>query len=234
MIDATIDQGFTNIRMLLRQFGEQQIRPAGIEADRSGEPLPEDHKLFRAFGKIGLQFGMLQREGNKKSDKPKGPSRNSRTAVIAAEELAFWDQGATMSLPGPGLGGPPLQIMGTPVQKQKYLLDPFKDPNSPRWGAYGLTEPAAGSDVARIRATARKDGKHYILNGEKMFITNGARATWCVIFASVDPNAGRAGHRAFIVEKGMPGYTASRIEKKMGLTASETAGLVLEDVRVPE
>jgi acyl-CoA dehydrogenase len=101
------------------------------------------------------------------------------------------------------------------------------------WGAYGLTEPGAGSDVAGIRTTCRKQGNEWILNGRKCFITNGGRADWVVIFATVDPSLGRAGQRAFVVEKGTPGFVCGKIEDKMGLRASETAELVLEDCHVP-
>jgi acyl-CoA dehydrogenase len=120
--------------------------------------------------------------------------------------------------------------MGTTEQKEKYL-GIFKS-DEPLWGAYGLTEPVAGSDVAGIKTTARKDGNHYVLNGRKCFITNGARASWVVIFATVDASKGRAGHRAFVVEKGTSGFSVGKIEEKMGLRASETAELVLEDCRV--
>ena len=109
----------------------------------------------------------------------------------------------------------------------------FRESKKPLWAAFGMTEPGAGSDVARIRTRCRKDGSSWILNGEKCFCTNGARASWVVIFATVDPALGRAGHRAFVVEKGTPGFQLLRIEKKLGLRASETAALTLEDVRVP-
>ena len=92
--------------------------------------------------------------------------------------------------------------------------------------------PAATS--SGIRTSCRKDGQHWVLNGRKCYITNGARASWTVIFATIDPALGRAGHRAFVVEKGTPGFSVGRIEEKMGLRASETAELVLEDCRVPE
>ncbi len=103
-----------------------------------------------------------------------------------------------------------------------------------RWGAYALTEPNAGSDVAGIRTSCRKDGKDWVLNGRKCYITNGAKASWNVVFATVDPALGRAGHRAFVVEKGTPGFLVGKIEEKMGLRANETAELVFEDCRVPE
>ena len=86
--------------------------------------------------------------------------------------------------------------------------------------------------MAGIKTTAVKDGDHYVLNGTKCFITNGARASWVVIFATVDASKGRAGHRAFVVEKGTPGFSVGKIEEKMGLRASETAELVLDNCRV--
>jgi acyl-CoA dehydrogenase len=137
-----------------------------------------------------------------------------------------------MSLPGPGLGGPPVQFTGTPEQRERFF-GVFKKEGL-HWGAYGLTEPGAGSDVAGIRTSCRKEGKEWVLNGRKCFITNGGRADWVVIFATVDPSQGRVGHRAFVVEKGTPGFYCGKIEDKMGLRASETAELVLEDCRVPE
>jgi acyl-CoA dehydrogenase len=231
MIDAGLDDGFRNVLGLMRHFGREQLRPAGLEADRAGEPLPVEHPLFRAFNQLGLRFGM--RGGPRARGSAEAPSRAARSGVLSAEELAYWDQGATMSLPGPGLGGPPLALLGTPEQKKRFLVEPFADPARPAWGAYALTEPGAGSDVARIRTRARRDGDCFVLDGEKMFITNGARASWVVVFATLDPSAGRAGQRAFVVERGTPGFSVGRIEKKMGLAASETAGLVFESCRVP-
>jgi acyl-CoA dehydrogenase len=158
----------------------------------------------------------------------------SLSVAIALEELAWGDAGLLLCLPGPGLGAPPVRASGTEEQKKRFFSI-FEDMSQTlRWGAYGLTEPGAGSDVAAIRTGCRKDGRHWVLNGRKCFITNGARASWTVIFATIDPGLGRAGHRAFVVEKGTPGFSVGKIEDKMGLRASETAELVLEDCRVPE
>ncbi len=232
MIDTTLDAGFKNILGIVRHIGKDMLRPAGLEADRSGNPIPVDHPMFVQVNHMGFKLGGMGMGKNTKGSTTE-PSRINRTAILAAEELAYWDQGATMSLPGPGLGAPPIRILGTEDQKQRFLVEPFADLNKPAWGAYATTESAAGSDVARIRTTAEKDGDHYILNGNKMFITNGGRASWMVVFATVDPSLGRAGQRPFIVEKGTPGFTVGRIEKKMGLTASETATLFFENCRVP-
>jgi len=162
---------------------------------------------------------------------PKGESQRNRTAVLRAEEIAWGDPAVLPSIPGAGLGAPPVAATGTPEQKERFF-GMFKDTSEPRYGAYGLSEPGAGSDVANITTTAVRDGDFYVLNGTKCFITNGARAVWVVVFATVDKNLGRAGHRAFVVEKGTPGFRVGRIEKKMGLHAQETAELVFEDCRV--
>jgi acyl-CoA dehydrogenase len=122
--------------------------------------------------------------------------------------------------------------MGTPEQ-QKELFGIFES-DEPRWGCFALTEPGAGSDVAGIKTTARKEGKYYILNGTKMFATNGARATWSIVFATIDPSLGREGHRAFIVKKGAEGFRPGKIEKKVGIRASETAELILEECKIPQ
>ena len=97
-----------------------------------------------------------------------------------------------------------------------------------------MTEPEAGSDVARIKTRARKEGREWVLNGQKMFCSNSARADWVVVWATVDPALGRGGHRAFVVERGTPGFEIIKIEHKMGSRGYETASFVLEDVRVPD
>jgi acyl-CoA dehydrogenase len=96
-----------------------------------------------------------------------------------------------------------------------------------------MTEPGAGSDVARIKTRARKEGDEWVLNGSKMFCSNSARADWIVVWATVDPDLGREGHRAFVVEAGTPGFEILRIEHKMGSRGYETASFALDDVRVP-
>src|SRR5699024_7899750 len=108
----------------------------------------------------------------------------------------------------------PIQSSGTEDQKERFLTI-FKN-DKPRWGAYALTEPEAGSDASAVQTTAKKVDGGYVLNGQKIFITNGGRASWVVVFATVDPSLGRAGQRAFVVEKGAPGFSCTRFVEKMG------------------
>jgi acyl-CoA dehydrogenase len=122
--------------------------------------------------------------------------------------------------------------MGTKEQQKRFFGMLQKE--GLHYGAYALTEPGAGSDVAGIRTTCVKKGDGWVLNGTKCFITNGAKADWVVVFATADVRQGRAGHRAFVVEKGTPGFRVGKIEDKLGLRASETAELILEDCVVPD
>ncbi|MBY0277308.1 acyl-CoA dehydrogenase family protein [Candidatus Binatia bacterium] len=123
-----------------------------------------------------------------------------------------------------GLGNSALRAAGTPEQQQK-------------WGnltlAMAITEPGCGSDPSRVKTTASKDGDHYVLNGEKIFVTTGCRADGVVAWATVDPKAGRAGIKSFLVLKGTPGFTVVRKEKKLGIRADDTAAYVFENCRVP-
>jgi len=225
---------------MVRGFGRSVVRPQSLGWDRE-HAIPEEFlarfvEMASSMGGAGAAWG-VQGLGAANADvKGSGEKKKSSamvTSAIGAEELAWSDAALLLCLPGPGLGGPPVRSSATPEQKERFF-GVFKDMSKGlKWGAYGLTEPGAGSDVAGIRTSCRKDGDHWILNGRKCFITNGGRATWTVIFATIDPTLGRAGHRAFVVEKGTPGFSVGRLEDKMGLRASETAELVLEECRVP-
>ena len=240
MIDFTLSKKQLELRDGIRQLGQFVIRPMSLEMDRKGE-VPEafQRNFMRLASSLRSNDAMeyLDEGGGapKPARDPSRPSETNRTAAIGAEELAWADAAVMLSLPGPGLGGPPVRATGTPEQKQRFF-GVFKDMESGplRWGAYALTEPNAGSDVAGIRTSCRKEGREWVLNGRKCYITNGARAAWVVAFATIDPSLGRAGHRAFVVEQGTPGFSVGKIEEKMGLRANETAELVFEDCRVPE
>jgi acyl-CoA dehydrogenase len=240
-IEFSLTRRQLELKEATRGLCEAVVRPQSLAWDRA-HAIPDEFllKLALLAQSTGGQMALASAapntgEGGETKDlaTKKKNSANVNT-LIAAEELTWGDGALLLSLPGPGLGGPPVRASGTPEQKERFL-GIFADPTEAlRWGAYALTEPGAGSDVAGIRTTCRKDGKHWVINGRKCYITNGARAAWNVVFATIDPALGRAGHRAFVVEKGTPGFSVGRIEDKMGLRASETAELVFEDCRVPE
>jgi acyl-CoA dehydrogenase len=222
-----------NILEMVRWLALEKLRPLGLECDKKGEPLPPDHPFFKEAKAMGIKMALGGDVGKRRKEltSKEGPSEMARLGILAAEEIAYGDVGVAISLPGAGLGGPPVLIMGTPEQQERFFG--MLEGDEPKWGAYALTEPGAGSDVARIKTTCRKEGNYYVLNGTKIFITNGARATWSVVFATIDPSLGREGHRVFVVEKGTPGFYVGKIEKKMGLKASETAELVFDECKVP-
>jgi len=229
VIDFELDETLQGVRDMLHWFAESEVRPVALAADRA-HAFPD--AFLRKVKEMGISMGALSRAEDEQKQR-KGPKTVNRVAAIASEELAWGDGAFMLSVPGPGLGGPPVQFLGTPEQKERFFTVFTKDAEA-RYGAYGLTEPGAGSDVASIRTTCRREGPDWILDGAKCFITNGGRAEWVVIFATSDPSRGREAHRAFVVEKGTPGFRVGKIEKKMGLRASETAELILEGCRVPD
>lgn len=230
-----LDERTRGLLDVIRSMGAEYFRPLGMEADRKAEPLPPDHPFFEMIWRSGYGGGALAAEPEELGGNGKATTTDYRhvRGCVLAEEASYWDRGVAVSLPGPGLGGPPVSLMGTPEQKERFL-GIFKDRNGPPlWAAFAMTEPGAGSDVARIQTLCRKDGDDWILKGTKMFSSNSKRASWVVAFATTDPSLGRAGHRAFVVEKGTPGFEVIRVEKKMGVRAYETCTFVLEDCRVP-
>jgi len=161
---------------------------------------------------------------------PAGPA-----AILVSEESSWGDVGLMMCSPGPGLGGAAIMASGTREQVAKFLKRYEEDP--PKWGAMAMTEAGAGSDTSAIATTAVRDGDHWVLNGEKIFVTSAKRAMesggLIVVWATVDKSAGRAGMKAFVVEAGTPGLKLEKVEDKMGLRASDTCTIVLEDCRIP-
>ena len=235
-IDFALTKRQQETREGIRGLTKAVIRPQSLVWDRE-HGVPHDFLRNMTHLAAGMgQMAMGPNDGVKK-DETAGERKKRTTnvdTVLAAEEMAWGDAGLLLCLPGPGLGAPPIRSTGTPEQKERFF-GIFKDMSTElRWGAYALTEPGAGSDVAGIRTSCRKEGDTWVLNGRKCYITNGARASWNVVFATIDPSLGRAGHRAFVVEKGTPGASVGRIEDKMGLRASETAELVFDDCRVSE
>jgi acyl-CoA dehydrogenase len=136
-----------------------------------------------------------------------------------------------MSLPGPGLSMPPVMSLGTPEQKERYFAG-FTQCDTPKWGAFAITEPRGGSDATGLRTAAVADGDNYVINGEKCFITNGDRADHVVVFATIAPEKGRFGIRAFVVDRSNPGFAVERCEDMLGLRAARLAALRFTDCRV--
>ncbi|MBN9390347.1 MAG: acyl-CoA dehydrogenase family protein [Chloroflexi bacterium] len=201
----------------------------------------DDHEYEQPWSYINAMWNE-QLEGGLRSNKaPEGAGKSLPRFMISmhvSEMMAWGDAALTMVTPGPALAGAAIGAVSTPEQRERFLTR-FSQ-GHPKWGAMAMTEPAAGSDTAHIQTTARlsEDGKEWVLNGEKIFCSNGQRATkdspgLIVVWATVDPKAGRAGMKSFVVESGTPGLVVTRLDKKMGLKVSDTAAITLDDCRIP-
>ncbi|MGH2749703.1 MAG: acyl-CoA dehydrogenase family protein [Actinomycetota bacterium] len=228
-IDFELDETVATVRDFVHAFAEQTLRPLAREADEKGE-LPRD--VIKQLGRLAGNRATIMAEERVETDvsKPIG----AMVGVVGSEELAWGDPAVLLNIPGPGLAAPSITAAGTPEQKQRFLTDVFNvESNEPRFGALAVTEPQAGSDVSNVQTTAVRDGDEWVLNGTKVYCTNGARADIIVVNATVDKSLGRAGQRFFVITKGTPGFRIGKIEKKMGIRASETAEFALDDCRVP-
>jgi acyl-CoA dehydrogenase len=161
---------------------------------------------------------------------------NTLLAAIQIEELSWGDAGLYLSIPNPGLGGAAVNAVGTPEQKERFLKH-FHE-GKPRWAAMAITEPHFGSDSKQVATTAVRDGDEWVLNGTKIFCTSGYRALdlsegFVVVWATLDKSKGRAAIKSFIVPAGTPGVKVTKLEDKMGIKASDTAEITLEDARIP-
>jgi len=232
MIDFEMSPGIENARQMIHMMAEQTMRPISREYDeREHEEPTEWHEMMWTVSRSSeVTFG------GGKDKKDKGPSERHLASTVTIEELSWGDAGLYLSIPNAGLGGAAVAAAGTPEQRKRFLAR-FQE-GKPKWAAMAITEPGCGSDSAAITSTAVRDGDQWVLNGTKIFCTSGQRALeksegFVVVWATVDKHAGRAGIKAFIVEAGTPGVTVTKVEDKLGIRASDTAELVLEDCRIP-
>jgi acyl-CoA dehydrogenase len=229
MIDFELHDTLKQVEAFVHQFAEQTLRPLAREADQKGTVEPH---VIQMLGQIAGNRATIVPEERPDEEQNGRPRLGNMVSIIGSEELAWGDAAMILNIPGPGLAGPSINAAGTPEQKQKFLRDIFTG-EEPRFGALAVTEAQAGSDVSNVQTTAVRDGDEWVLNGTKVFCTNGARADVLVVNATIDKTLGREGQKLFVVLKDSPGFRVGKIEKKLGLTASETAELIFEDCRIP-
>jgi butyryl-CoA dehydrogenase len=209
------------MQKLAREFAEKELAPGVAQRDENEEFT---RKLFDSMGEMGFTGICFPEEYG-------GVGGDVLTYIMTVEEISRVDDGIGVALSASvSLCGWPIYKFGTEEQKQKYLV-PLAEGR--HMGAFGLTEANAGTDAASQQTIAVQDGNDYIINGSKMFITNGGEADTYVIFAMTDRSKGTKGITAFIIEKGMPGFTFGKKEDKMGIRSSQTMELVFQDLRVP-
>ncbi len=221
-MDFALSQEHAMARDLFKSFAENEVKPLAQEIDEEERFPSESVAKMAKLGFLGIavpkQYG--------------GQGCDYLTYTMCVEELAkVCGTTAVVLSAHTSLCQMPILHFGTEEQKQKYLVPLAK---GDKLGAFGLTEPGAGTDAAGQQTKAVLDGDEYVLNGTKMFITNGYYADTYVIFAMTDKSLGRKGISAFIVEKGTPGFTFGTKEKKMGIRGSATYELVFTDCRIPK
>lgn len=221
-MDFQLSKEHLLVREMCKSFAENEVKPLARELDEQERFPVETMEKLNKYGFMGVLF-------------PKeygGQAADSLAYVIAVEEIAkVCLTTTTIFTAHNSLCAHPIYQFGTDEQKQKYL---------PRLctgellGAFGLTEPGAGTDAAGMQTRAVLDGDEYVINGSKIFITNGAHADLFIIIAMTDKSQGTRGISAFIVERNTPGFSTGKLEEKMGIRGSDACELVFENMRVPK
>jgi acyl-CoA dehydrogenase len=209
---------------------QEVFRPISRKYDQLEHAYPKELDMLAAVmdgmndgdASRSAGAGKLKQERKQKSDGVRNGTNMS--TVLGLIELCWGDVGLALTIPRQGLGNAAIAAVANEEQLARL---------QGKWAAMAITEPGAGSDSAAIRTTARRDGDDYVLNGEKIFVTAGDRCDAVVVWATLDPNLGRAAIKSFVVEKGTPGMQVARLEHKLGIKASDTATIVLTDCRVP-
>src|SRR5215213_5438466 len=221
-MDFALTDDQREFRALCRRFATEVIRPVAAEHDAEESTPWEVIKQAHDWGLSGIDH--LQRLAN---------DPDGQFSVIYAEELHWGCAGIALAITGSTLAAAGLASSGTPEQIARWVPECFGLGDEIKLGAYAVTEPQAGSDVKSLRTTSERDGDEWVLNGTKVFITNGGIADVNVVVATVDPELGHRGQASFVVPKGTPVLRQGKKETKIGIRASQTAELVFEDCRVP-
>ena len=209
------------IRKMVRDFAKNEVEPTAAQRD---EEQHFDRAIFDKMAELGLT-------GIPWPEEYGGIGSDFLAYCIAVEELSRVDASIGVTLSAhTSLAGWPVYKFGTEEQKQKYLRPMAQ---GEKIGAYGLTEPGSGSDAGGMKTTARLNGDHYVINGSKIFITNGGIADIYIVFASTDPTQKTKGITAFIVESDFPGFSVGKKENKLGIRSSPTTEIIFEDCIVP-
>ncbi len=209
-------------KALCRRFAAEVIRPVAAKHDAEESVPWEVLRSAREWGLHGIAH--VQRLGS---------DPDGQLSAIYAEELHWGCAGIALAISASTLAAAGLASSGTPEQIAKWVPECFGDGDEIKLGAYAVTEPQAGSDVKSLRTTAKLDGDEWVLNGTKVFISNGGIADVHVVVATVDPELGHRGQASFVIGPETPGLRQGKKESKLGIRASHTAEVVLEDCRIP-
>ncbi len=210
------------LRTMVRDFANKELEPIAAQIDEEARFPAESVKKMAELGLFGIPF----------PEEYGGSGGGVMEEVIVTEELArVCASTSAILFDSMGLSGYPLYQFGTEEQKQRFVVPVAK---GEKLACFALTEAGAGSDVAALETTATRQNNGYVINGNKLFITNGAEADIIVVFATLDKSLGYRGITAFIVEKGTPGYSVGKHENKLGIRATSTVELIFDNCFVPE
>ncbi|MFL0194102.1 acyl-CoA dehydrogenase [Clostridium sp. WILCCON 0269] len=221
-MDFTLTREQQFVEQMVSEFAETEVKPLAAEVDETERFPQETVEKMARYGMLGIPFPVEYG----------GAGGDTLSYILTVEGLSkvCATTGVIVSA-HTSLCATPIYQFGTEEQKQKYLIPLAK---GEKLGAFGLTEPNAGTDASGQQTTAVLDGDNYILNGQKIFITNGGAADTFVVFAMTDRSKGNHGITAFIIEKGMPGFSIGKLEDKMGIRGSSTTELIFENCVVPK
>ncbi|SNS33066.1 acyl-CoA dehydrogenase family protein [Pseudomonas segetis] len=229
-MNLDIPKKFSGLVSQAHQVAERYYRPISRKYDKAEHSYPRELDLLAGL-LDGMNASSPEAVGATSASKRSVDSQDhanqnggNMAALLGIMELCWGDVGLLLAMPRQGLGNAAIAAVANPQQ-----LERFKGV----WAAMAITEPGCGSDSAAIRTTATKLGDEYVLNGEKIFVTSGERADAVVVWATLDKALGRAAIKSFVVKKGTPGMTVTRLEKKLGIKASDTASISFNDCRVP-
>ncbi len=221
MVDLTLTDEQKDLRELAHNFAEKEIRSVAWEYDKDSiwpqEVVEKAHEVGLMNAEIPEEYG--------------GSGLHTLDGCLIEEEFGWGCSGIGTSLMCNGLASAPVIIGGSEEIKKEYLGMLIEEP---KLASFCLTEPEAGSDVGSMRTRAVKQGDKYVINGSKVFITNGSHASWYTVYAKTDPDKGHKGISAFVVPRDAPGVSVAKKEDKLGQRASDTAQIVFEDVEIPE
>ena len=230
-ISLEIPKKFEQLVEQAHMVAAEVLRPISRKYDLAEHEYPKELDMLAAMidglDEGGASSGAGAAGVSRASENGDGGNRNGSNlaSVLTIIEMCWGDVGLLLSMPRQGLGNSAIAAVADDEQKERF---------AGKWAAMAITEPEAGSDSAAIRTTAVLDGDDYVLNGEKIYVTAGERADLVVVWASLDPEQGRAAIKSFVVERSNPGLKLDRLEHKLGIRASDTAAFILDDCRVPK
>ncbi len=228
MINLELPENSAKMQSNIKNMARSVFRPISRKYDDAEHEYPKELDLFRnipIMQRPRRQSGSSKDTAAKKSKGGKAKSGPNIGLILSTEALCWGDAALLLSLPNAGLGNAALAAVANDDQMARF---------GKKWISMAITEPQSGSDSGSIATTAHLDGDEWVLNGEKIFVTCADRCDAAVVWATIDPSAGKQGIKSFLVEKGTPGFTLEKLEHKLGIRASDTGTFVFKNCRIPK